>query len=347
MPGFDVFEGNAFTMQSLTAAVLERKHVPMRLGAIPGLFETSGVRTTKVSVEKRGQTLVLVQTTPRGAPAVQNTTPDRELIDIPSARIALEDTVTADEVQNIRAFGSESELQTLVGEIADRNASMSDSILATEEYHRIGAVKGRVLDADGSTLIDLFQTFNVAEPAEIDFDLDNANPAEGALRRQCAVVVRAIQDVLEGVPYTGIHAMVSSQFWDDLLAHREVRETVKNWPAALTLRESGVGRGGNGQPIRTLDFGGITWEEYRGRIGATDYVEDDKARFFPVGVPRLFLTRYAPAEYFDTVNTVGLPRYATINPDGTDPKHKRTLRVQSHPVMICTRPGVLQRARRT
>jgi hypothetical protein len=141
--------------------------------------------------------------------------------------------------------------------------------------------------------------------------------------------------------------MCSSQFFDDLVAHPEVRETVKNFPAALTLRESGVGRGGNGQPVMQLRFGGITFEEYRGAIGSTKYVADDKAHVFPIGVPDLFLTRYAPAEYFDTVNTIGLPRYALVNPDGTDPAHKRTLRVQSQMIHLCTRPRTLVPAKRT
>ena len=89
MPGMDVFESNAFSMQTLTAALLDQAHVPLRLGQL-GIFESNGIRTIDVSVEKKGNTLVLVQTSPRGGPAGQNTNDSRELFKIPTARIALD-----------------------------------------------------------------------------------------------------------------------------------------------------------------------------------------------------------------------------------------------------------------
>ena len=38
-------------------------------------------------------------------------------------------------------------------------------------------------------------------------------------------------------------------------------------------------------------------------------VETNKAYFYPTGVPNLFTTVFAPADYVETVNTMGLPRY--------------------------------------
>lgn len=338
----DVFRQNAsgaFSMMTLTALLLDQPHIPLRLGQIPGLFQSGGVRTLKVSIERQGNTLVLVQTTPRGTPAVQNTKDDRSLIDIATSRIAMEDTINADEVQGIRALGSESDLRTLQDEVNARNVRMSQSIEATLEYHRIGAIKGTVLDADGGTLINLFTTFGVTAQTEIDFDLDNASPASGALRKKCSQVIRAIEDELGGLPYSTIYAAVSSQFFDDLTAHPEYRANKLNYEEARDL-SGRIAR-------RSVDFGGITWEEYRGAIGSVKYVSDDKAHIFPLGVPDLFITRYAPAEYWDTVNTTGLPRYAKLFFDPQDPNSKVTTRVSSQLLNICTRPRTLIPARRT
>lgn len=337
----DVFRQNAsgaFSMMTLTALLLDQPHVPLRLGQL-GLFQSNGVRTTKVSIERQGNTLVLVQTTPRGAPAIQNTKDDRSLIDIPTARIAMEDSITADEVQGIRALGSESELRTLQDEVNARNLRMSQSIEATVEYHRIGAIKGIVLDADGGTLLNLFTTFGVSAQSEIDFDLDNASPASGALRKKCSEVIRKIEDELGGLPYSSIHAAVSSQFFDDLTAHPEYRANKLNYEEARDL-SGRIAR-------RSIDFGGITFEEYRGAIGNVKYVADDKAHIFPLGVPDLFITRFAPAEYWDTVNTTGLPRYAKLFFDPQDPNSKVTSRVSSQLLNICTRPRTLIPAKRT
>ena len=253
----------------------------------------------------------------------------------------MEDTITADEVQNVRAIWSESELDSLQMEVMQRLERMGRSVDATEEFHRMGALVGLVLDADGSTLLDLFTTFGVSQQSEIDFDLDNGTPAEGALRKKCSEVIRKIEDELGGLPYTGIHALCSPEFFDDLIAHREYRATYLNWPEAARLRERAA------REVRAVSFGGINFEEYRGKVGATDFIAANKARIFPVGVADLFLGRYSPAEYWETVNTLGLPRYVIPNPDGTDPKHKRTFRLQSQWVHICTRPRVLIPAKRT
>ena len=346
MPGMDVFNSLPFSMQSLTARLEDVPYQPGRLGEL-GIFQSEGVRTTSIMVEKQGNTLALIQTTARNAPATQNVKDGRQILTFPTYRIAQEDTITADEVQNIRSFGSESELDTLLAEVDRRNARMNRNVEATEEWHRINALKGILKDADATQLLSLFTEFNVVAQTEVDFDLDNASAASGALRRKCATVIRTIQDALGGLSYSNIYCMCSSEFWDDLIAHPEVRETVKNWPAALTLRETGVGRGTNGQPVRQLEFGGITFEEYRGSVGGTAYVGADKAHLFPLGVAELFITRYAPAEYFDTVNTTGLPRYVRINPDGIDPDHKRTIRVQTQQISLCTRPLTLVPAKRT
>lgn len=338
MPGFEIFESDAFTMQSMTGRLIDMPHIPLRITEL-NIFESEGVRTTKVSVEKQKNTLVLVQTTERGEPAVQNVKDGRDLIDIPTARVAMQDTVTADEIQNVRAFGSETELDTLVAEVDRRNLRMSRSIDATIEHQRINALKGKVLDADGTTLIDLFTTFNVTAQTELDFDLDNASPAGGILRKNCSKVIRLIEDELGGLPYSNIFAQCSSQFFDDLTAHGEYRANKLNFEDARDL-SGRIAR-------RRVEFGGITWEEYRGSVGGTKYVADDKAHVFPMGVPELYLTRFAPAEYFDTVNTLGLPRYARVNPEGTDGDNKRTLRVQTQTLNICTRPRVLIPLKRT
>lgn len=332
MPGMDIFDSDPFSMVALTARLLDRPHVPRRIGQM-GIFESEGITTTDCAVEKRGNTIQLVQTTPRGGPGVQNTDDTRDLLRIPTARIALDDAVNADEVQGVRAFGSETDLEMLEEKVDRKNGRMSDSIAATEEHQRIGALKGKVLDADGSTLLDLFDRFGVAAQSEVAMDF--ANVAEGDLRTKVnQAIIRPIEDELGDLPYDSIHVQCSSQFFDDLVAHVEVRAALKNFEAgAMSLLQRSA--------RRSIDFAGVTWEEYRGKVGNTKYVADDKAHAFPIGVPGLFLTRYAPAEFWDTVNTQGLPRYARQYADASFPDSRRNLHVQAQVVHFCTRPRTL------
>ena len=327
VPGLDVFNASGFNMQALTARVLTPKYVPRQLGDL-GIFEAEGVPTTTVAIERDGNSLVLVPTTPRGGPATQNQGTKRDYMPFPTYRHALDDTITADMVQNIRAFGSDNQLQTLAEVIAKRQQNMSDSLDATEEFHRINAIRGTLLNADGSTLLDLSAAFGVTAQTEQAWDI--ANQAEGALKNKVSDSLRLMEDELDGVGYTGAHVMCSSQFYDAMLAHKDVREALKGFPDGARVLLGRTAR-------RQFDFAGATFEEYRGKIGNTKYVPDNKAFLIPIGAQGNFITRYAPAEFFETVNTLGLPRYSMML-NGSQPEISRILRVQTQLITLCTRP---------
>ena len=93
-----------------------------------------------------------------------------------------------------------------------------------------------------------------------------------------------------------------------------------------------------------VSFGGITFRRYRGGVGFT--VPTDKAFFYPEGIEGLFEIYYAPADTFETVNTLGQPLYARTIPDRDRDEWVR-LEIESNPLPICTRPQVLRSARRT
>jgi uncharacterized LabA/DUF88 family protein len=122
-----------------------------------------------------------------------------------------------------------------------------------------------------------------------------------------------------------------------------------------TERRAPAGRGpvraarqqlGSG-PSRIADevsFGGITFRRYRG--GAGFGVATDKAVFYPEAVDGLFEIYHAPADTFETVNTLGQPLYARMIPD-RDRDEWVQLEIELNPLPICTRPQVLRSARRT
>ena len=132
-----------------------------------------------------------------------------------------------------------------------------------------------------------------------------------------------------------LRAECGSAFFADLVAHKEVRETYLNTAAAADLR---------GRVGEEVSFGGITFRRYRGGLGFG--VPTDKAYFYPEGVEGLFEIYYAPADTFETVNTLGLPLYARMIPDRDRDEWVR-LEIESNPLPICTRPQVLRSARRT
>jgi hypothetical protein len=338
MPALDIFSGSAFSMVALTDAINKMPFVPGRIGQL-GLFREQGVSTTAVMIEEREGALTLVETTSRGAPAVQHVPNKRKARSLTVPHVALEDTILADEVQNVRAFGSENQLEGVQAVVNQRLGEMASKMDATLEHLRVGAIKGQILDADGSAVIyDLFSEFGVSQHSEIDFDLDNATPAPGAVKKKCHDIRRKIEDELGVVPYDHIHAMCGPDFFDDLITHPEVEKAYERWLDGAFLRQ--------GQARGSFEYAGILFEEYRGRVGSVDFTDASKAYFFPVGVPGLFRQYNAPADFVETANTIGLPRYAK---QAVDQQFARwvMLHVQSNPLPICTRPRVLIRGKRT
>ena len=340
MPTMDVFKADGFSMMQLIDAVNKHDFLPQRLLEL-GLFELVFVNTPTVAIEERGGTLALVGTTPRGAPGKRKGEDRRKVHDLAVPHLAIEDQILADEVQSLRAFGSQSELMQVQELVNYRALKLRRDIELTHENFRLGAIKGEILDADATSIVNLFTVFGVTQLAEVDFDLDNASPAAGVLRKKITGVVRDVLKELKGLGAgnTRIRALCSDTFWDDLIAHTEVRETYLQWQAAAELR--------GGAAYGEFSYGGITWENYRGTDdGTTVGVAAHKCHIFPENVPGLFQSVFAPADYEETVNTPGLPFYARQAPDARYNKFT-DLEVQSNPLMICTVPRVLIKGKRT
>lgn len=338
----DVFNSDAFGIVPLTDAINNLKFVPGRIGAL-GLFQESSVAATSVAIEQKNGILSLISPSARGGPGTTLDKSRRNLRNLSVPHFEINDSILAEEVQGVRAWGSETEVEMVQGKVAERGAIHSQSLEATQEYSRIGAVKGTVTYADSTTL-DLFTEFGVAQIAERDWDLDAASPASGVLRKACAATVRQIAGVLEGVPFSGVYALCGDAFFDDLIAHTEVRASYLQQQEASQLRTGYIDNGAGGS-YGSFNYGGIIFENYRGSVGATDFINTDKCHVFPVGVPGLFRTYYAPADYVETVNTMGQRLYAKQYqmPNGKGVH----MDVQMNSLNICTRPRVLLQGKRT
>lgn len=340
MANLDVFKQDAFSTTSLTSTVRKTDYVPRFLGDLK-LFTPKPIRTEIAMIDQQDTVLNVIQTSPRGAAPDRRARDLRKAHSVPTVRIAKTDTIWAHEIQNIRATGSETELMQVQTEVAGRQAALRQDIELTHENMRLGAVQGQVLDADGSVIVDWYQTMGVAQAAEIDFDLDNAAPASGALRKKCTEVIRAAQTAAKGgwTMGTTLYGLCGDAFWDDLVAHPEVEKTYLNTSAAAQRRE--------GVAYESMNYGGITFVNYRGTDDGTSVaIGADKCKFFPAGAPGVFEAAWSPAETFDYVNTPGQPLYSMIVPDEKRNQYV-DVEVYSYPLFICTRPGMLQRARRT
>jgi len=319
MPG--PFDSDIFEMVSLTAAINDVDYTPNQIGSL-GLFESEGVSTTNILIEKDGEKLGLVENKPRGAPGQVIGGDKRKGVTFTTAHLPTTASILADEVQNVRQFGSEDQMQAVQTVVNRRLAKMARFIDITHEYHRIGAIQGKVLDSDGTTVIyDLYQTFGIEEKT-VAMALGTAGTD---IQGKCLDIHEFIEAALGGLSYTGATAMCGKSFWRKFIAHSKVKEAYERWQNGERLRAD---------PRDAFYFGGIYWERYRG--GGAVKIPDAQARVVPLGVMDLFITRFAPADYNDTVNTLGLPYYASSEML----KHNKgvELEAQSNPAHLCTRP---------
>ncbi|WP_264960606.1 major capsid protein [Neoasaia chiangmaiensis] len=307
------------------------------------IFEDKPIRTTALMVEERNQKLVVIPTSARGSAATERQTEKRTARYFETPRLSHGDTIYATELQNVRQFGEQSVLMQVQTEVARRLAGptgLTSNMEYTWELHRLSAIQGQLLDADGSVLFDWFDEFGIKRPTEIGFNLSAATPKDGALRILInQKVVRPMMRAAQGAwtPSTKIYAMCGDEFWDALITHPDVLKTYFNWEAAKELRK--------GTAFEAMDFGGVSWFNYRGsNDNSTIAVPTDKAKFFPVNAPGVFQRALAPGESVEWVNTPGKPMYVIPIFD-RDRNFWWRQEVYSYPLHICTRPEILQSGR--
>lgn len=330
----DVFNNSAFTSLAMTDAFNKVPYLPGRLSRL-GLFRERGVSTTQVAIEEKAGKLTVIPAQRRGEPPV-NATPDkRTMRSFVIPHFPKEDKIMAAEVQNVTRFGNPDQMAAVQDIVNERLASLGRDHDITLEWQRIGALKGLILDADGTTtLLNLFTEFGVSQQTH-DMNLDNSTTE---IRSQCHEIARKVEDELGEAPYTRLHAFCGKTFFDDFTSHALVKATYLNYAEAADRLGRDV-RGG-------FEYGGIVWEEYRGKNATTPFVADTDAYVFPIGVPDLFVTYFAPADFIETVNTIGLPRYAK---QAVEARFQRwvDIHTQSNPLSINLRPRAVVRAIRT
>lgn len=347
----DIFSGDAFSMGTLTDSIEKMPYSPGLLRSM-GLFTPRPVRTEYVAIESKNHTLAIIQTSERGGPLEQGRRDKRSLRRFDTVRLAKADRVSASEIQGIRAYGTETELMQAADLVADSNMKLRGDLELTFEKHRLGAIQGKVLDADGTEIIDWFDEWDIAVPTAIEFKLDTAGTEVEAI---CRDIQRRQARASQGLwtPSTYTAALAGDLFFDKLTRHKTVKETYLNQAQAASLRASfGPAAQNMTGAFATFNYGGILFINYRGVDTFTDTptvegggvesigVKSYEAKFFPVGAPGVFQVAYSPGETFDTVNTLGREMYAMLIPD-----RKRNayvdLEVYSYPLFMCTRPEML------
>lgn len=328
----NVFQNDAFSVVSLAGRINDLPYVPGQISRA-GYFSEEGINTTFVAIEKRPNGLALVGPTPRGGvgETIAHPEDEKRLFAVP--HFQRDDSVLADEVQNRVEFGTEEQLESYLRRIDRKVQRHLRDFDATLEHQRVGAIKGIVTNKAGGVMFNLYTQFEISAPTPLVFNLADASTN---LQDKAKALRYLLEDALDS-GYDGIDAWCGRNFWDQFTGHKFLRDA---W-IALQDRQRLVGGG----EIDRMEVFDIRWMRYRtgakaqAATGNVPYIGANECRFVPRGVPDLFITRFAPADYEETVNQEGLPRYVKVIPKlngkGAD------LEIQTNPINLCTRPEVL------
>ncbi|CAH0143689.1 major capsid protein [Pseudomonas brassicacearum] len=314
-----------FSVANLTAAVNKLPAIPGKVGAM-GLFDEKGVTSTSVIIDEREGRLVLVPNTSRNDDPAPLEGRKRKRRTFETLHLPVSSSILPSQLQGIAAFGQESATAPVVTVVNDHLQELKNSIEATREFQRVGALRGQLLDADGSLLTNLFDEFNVKQK-KVTVALSNPDTN---VRKACLDAKRYAESKLGGVMVTRFRAFCGPDWFDAFTDHAKVKEAFAHYQAAQD-RLGGDMRSG-------FTFGGIEYIEYDVTVSGQRFIPADIAQVFPVarGVFRLF---NAPANYNETVNTLGQAFYSKAEPrkmgKGWD------LEAQANPLAMCLFPEAL------
>ena len=335
----DIFNQNGWGAIEFHEEVVENiDHKPQLLGSL-NLFEPIYSRSRTIAVASKDHAMSLIPTSENGSPPEELVPKGAKLRKFDAVRLAKGSTIYAIEMAGVLALPFDQQTKDVAQEATDRTADILNDLELTWEHMRFGAIQGKVMDADGQTVLHNWYTeWGTAEPAEIDFAL-NVDATD--VRKKCRDVKRTMQKAAKGVwtPSTRVGALCGDGFFDALVNHKQIKETKLGTERAPVLE--------NIEGYSSIEIEGITFINYRGTDdGTTIAIGDTKVRFFPIGARGAFKVGYAPASEFKPyVNQRGREYYGLMLEDKSGRDEWDRVELYSYPLFVCTRPGMLLRGK--
>jgi hypothetical protein len=318
-----------FTYAALTDAVDKLPFMSTMLGD-SGLFKETGLLGTRYfGVEYREGRLFLVPITDINDKPAEARRGRRNRIILECAHLPLSGVILPGELHSVMPFGQDQTGQQLniqARVINDKLQELKNSVEATREWHRMGALKGQVLDANGEIYYDLFDVFGV-EKKSITIDFASATTD---VRGKIMEGKRHAEQRLFGAMVTRFRAYCGTTFMDKLASHETVKAAYANYQAAQDRLGGDVRKG--------FVYGDVEWIEYNCTVSGKKFVDDDKAHMFPVG-QGIFTMNNGIANYNEALGTLGQPYYAKAKE--RDMNKGWDLEVQANPGAINLYPEAM------
>lgn len=339
----DILRNDAFSVTSLRRLVDNLPFVPTMLGDM-GLFNPQPVRTREIILYEEDGNIHLIPTTEIGSPDVHQIRDTGRARLLRTKRLAKMDTVRAGELIGIAntAIPETIRLRTAQELTARRLAKLKSDMEATKEMHRLGALQGKLVDADGTVIYNYFDEYGISQPATINLNFASTSETDLMMFFQENVIVPmelTLKDRAQGGVQVG--CLVGDYFWGRLMRHPGFRKMFELQALARAGAADVLYRPNN---WRTIEFAGITWINYRGSTNGEIAIPAADAIFFPIGATDVFDVYWAPGETLLDITEPGRPEYSYLQPDvRTAMPEKLDIFLRSYPLYACIYPKCLIR----
>ncbi|MDO5769660.1 MAG: major capsid protein, partial [Psychrobacter sp.] len=291
-----------FGVNAMTDAINKLPVTPTIIRSL-GIFKPEYLKTTSVAIEANGGVLSLVPSKPRGTPGEPVATGDRgtrnsfEMIHLPK-----DDVVRADDVQNVRSFGSDNKTQAVAEKVNDKLADMKADIEYTREHLMLGAIKGKILDADGTPLIDIYDRFKLTRKV---FDWKLSSDASN-VGKMIDDVVTFLNKKRGGEPVDGWTVICSPEFMQAVVYHKTITALYERFQDGKVYREGDTNVGFKHKNLEFIQYDHVFESGLQ--------IEAGEAEIIPKGTRKTFREYFAPGDFSSAVNTTALPYYASREP---------------------------------
>lgn len=315
------------TQAELDEAVNSQPNVPSRLLSDP-IWREKNLTTTSVMVEYVGGKVNLIPTRSRNdAPNVKAFGKDSVVRTFTVPHLPLETTIRANQIQDVRKAGTRDALLSNAEVVADEIADHRAHHDATIEHLMLGAVKGKILDADGKSVIyDLFTEYGISEPTQA-MQFSSATADIGLVIEQ---VIRKMKKGLAGDISNGVNVLCSPEFFDALTSHKSAKDAWGRYQDNVLARENTNGK---------FAWKGAMFEVYDYSLGENPMIQAGHAHGYLTGMRNGFVRYNAPGNMITEANKIARPFYASVQAL----EHNRgvNLYTEGNPLPMCLRPQTL------
>lgn len=333
------FDDREFTADELTESM---NVIPNAYGFVTqlGIFPPPRpLSTTFFRLEIKNWSLNLLPLTERGGPPTKGSVGKRTLHTFEIPNISHEDSVQVSEIQNLRAFGSHAPEQ-LENVINDKIRTMAGKHFLTHEFQRLTMLKGKLVDADATEVLNLYTVFGVTEPVVALLQ------SGSTITAQIRALKRYYETHLFGETMSRILALCSPGLMETLFADSELKA---DYRAAMAAHQVMV-NANPGLADRRFSYivQGVEFTEYNGTFsylaadGTTTSipaVAANECRFIPLGTMDCFGQYMAPGDFAEAVNMPGQLFYAKEERGRYN--RSRDVLTQSNLLPLAKRPQLL------